>query len=196
MSFFIWALILGALAYWAFYTAVNYIAQFTLIRVEPGEPGVLMMGWEMLPFGWTFMVLGALLALIVLPFLTRSYRAANELDLKRAVSAARYRMELAEKQAREAGEVAQRTAKHDYAKKLQALEEREAEHRRAVDHVEEELEDLNESVTFYQDRLAAMAVDLEAAETAKNNAMSAATRQRKKVAKLKATIEELTSGNR
>ncbi len=196
MILFIVVLVVIGLAYWAYQSAWAHVTQFILVRRIPGEGPEQIVGWDVLAHVWPFMVFGALLALIVLPLLTRSYRAADRADLQRTIEQERHNAQTAQQLASEAEHKANRRATRDYEKRYLALEKREAAHKNEIDDFIEESEGLMAEVAIAKKALADAVKEAEEATKAKNNAMATATRQRKKAQKLKAKLDDLTSGNR
>ncbi len=154
-------LLLGALAYFAYHLAFAYIDQFILVKVAPNDGSAMITGWELLIYGWPFMVIGALLALIVLPVVTRSYRAANHADLKRAIDRERTTAQLAQTNARDAHITACNIVKVDYAERLRDLTEQEAAHDQAVLLFEAQRKAFASRVELFEAKLARAAEDVE-----------------------------------
>lgn len=196
MILFFVVLILAAIGFWAYNAAVDFIEQFSLVRLAPGVGSELITGWDLFLYGWPFMLLGAVLALIVLPAMTRSYRAANHADLKRTLDTAQRRVEAAEERAKNASDFAESVANKRYDRQFRELNKRIEDHEQAVKEFEDERFEYISAAEHWRERSARSDEEREAADKAKNNAMSAATRLRKKVEALKATIDDLTSGNR
>ena len=189
-------LILGALAFSAYQWAWRFISQFVLIRRLPGEGLEQILGWDILIYTWPFMVFGGLVALIVLPLLLRTTRAADRADLVRA----RDRAENLAKQANEDASNAHTNARYQiqsaYAERLEQLTADEAYLAKDTARLGHERAAMDETVEDLTDRLEQAVDEAKAATQAKNNAMAAATRQRKKLQKLEARIEQLTAGGK
>lgn len=189
-------LIVVALAILAVQAANTYILKFVLlIRSEEGPENV-MHGWEVLSHGWPFMVLGAVLALLVIPLMRQGYQAAHHADLIRATNKADERAAQANERAWAAKGEADTAAKSEYAQRFAELGIREVAHQSAVNEFENERDDLEATVDHFKVELARATEKAEIAEKAKNNAMAAATRQRKKLQKLEARLEQMSKDDK
>lgn len=142
------------------------------------------------------MVFGGLVALIVLPFILRTTRAADRADLIRARNNAEDRAQQANEDASNANERAHHRMQSEYAERLERLSVAKTNLARDTARLEHERTVMAETVEDLTDRMEQAVDEAKAATQAKNNAMAAATRQRKKLQKLEARIEKLTSNTR
>ena len=194
MLILVMILVIGGLGYFAYQSAFTYIAQYTLEKIAPGDGSEVITGWKLLLYGWPFLVIGLVLSLIVLPLVKRSYRAANHADLKRAIDRERTTAQRAQVSARDAQITAYNIVKADYAERLRDLSEREAAHEQAVRLFEAQRKAFAHRVEFFEAELARAAEDVEKADKAKENAVAASARHRKKVQKLQAELKQLMAG--
>ena len=196
MNFFMVVVVLCVLAYFAYEWAWGILSPLTLSKSFPDKLPEEIMGWDLLEYTVPFIVIGAFLALFVVPLLTRGYRAANRADLERAVRKAKDSAERAHQHATNAERDAQRAMENRYAERLHQLRAGEAKLNEATACLKSERVWMNETVAELTEKMEQAVEEAAIANKAKNNASAASARQRKKLQKLEARIEQLMSGGK
>lgn len=184
-------LFIGVLGYFAYQLAFTYIDQYTLVKVAAVGGSEVITGWELLRYGWPFIVIGVFLSLIALPLVKRSYQAANHADLQRTIDRERKTAQRAQASERDARTTAYHIVAAEYDERLRKLSEREAAHKQAVQLFAAERKAFAHQVEFFEAKLARADADVEKADKAKENAVAASARHRKKVQKLQAELKQL-----